>query len=270
PARSRPTRVRGPGPRHEGAGNAPRHLRLRPAGLGTAPVGTRRRGTRRHGARARPRHRRPPAPAPRRRDRTMSDLQAFLTLGFRHIPDLAAMDHILFLLALAAIYRARDWRRSLWVISAFTAGHSVTLALAVTGAVVLPTALIEFLIPLTIVATCIENLLVADRARAWWGGRYRPVFAGVFGLVHGAGFANYLRSLFVAPIALPLFGFNVGIELGQLVVLALAAGALGLLDRGIAALPRAPAVSHLRFRVVAVSAFVALVAARWAVARSPW
>src|SRR2546426_799277 len=148
----------------------------------------------------------------------MSELQAFLTLGFRHITDLAAMDHILFLLALAAIYRARDWRRSLWVISAFTAGHSVTLALAVTGAVALPTALIEFLIPLTIVATCIENLLVRDRARAWWGGRYRPVFAGVFGLVHGAGFANYLRSLFVAPIAIPLFGFNVGIELGQVVV----------------------------------------------------
>src|SRR5207249_11508351 len=85
-----------------------------------------------------------------------------------------------------------------------------------------------------------------------------------------SGFANYLRDLFVAPIAVPLFGFNVGIELGQLVVLALAAVALGLLDRGIAALPRAPAVSHLRLRVVAVSALVALVAARWAVERSPW
>src|SRR2546425_13293964 len=140
----------------------------------------------------------------------MSELRAFIPLGFRHIADFEAMDHILFLLALAAIYRARDWRNSLWVISAFTIGHSVTLALAVTGAVALPTALIEFLIPLTIVATCIENLLVRDRARAWWGGRYRPVFAGVFGLAHGAGFANYLRSLFVAPIAIPLFGFNLG------------------------------------------------------------
>src|SRR2546422_161952 len=148
-------------------------------------------------------------------------LHAALPIWFRHITDLAAMDHILFLLALAAIYRGRDWRRSLWVISAFTIGHSATLALAVTGAVVLPTALIEFLIPLTIVATCVENLLVRDRARAWWGGRYRPVFAGVFGLVHGAGFANYLRGLFVAPIALPLFGFNLGIELGQIAVLAL-------------------------------------------------
>jgi len=199
----------------------------------------------------------------------MSDLQAFLTLGLRHITDLAAMDHILFLLALAAIYRGRDWRRSLWVISAFTIGHSATLALAVTGAVVLPTALIEFLIPLTIVATCVENLLVRDRARAWWGGRYRPVFAGVFGLVHGAGFANYLRGLFVAPIAVPLFGFNLGIELGQIAVLALAAGALAGLDRCLGAL--APqAGSPLRLRVVLVSTLVAVVAAHWAVQRSPW
>jgi HupE/UreJ protein len=199
----------------------------------------------------------------------MSELRVFVALGFRHITDLAAMDHILFLCALAAIYRLKDWRRSLWVITAFTVGHSVTLALAVTGALALPTRLIEFLIPVTIVATCVENLVVRDRARAPWGGRYRPVFAGVFGLVHGAGFANYLRSLFVAPIAVPLFGFNVGIELGQLVVLALAAMALGLVDRLIQGLLPG-AGSPLRVRVVAVSAVVALVAARWAVERSPW
>src|SRR5436309_12866164 len=120
----------------------------------------------------------------------MSELQAFLTLGFRHITDLAAMDHILFLLALAAIYRARDWRMSLWVISAFTIGHSATLALAVTGAVVLPTALMEFLIPLTIVATCLAFLLVRDLARAWCCGRYRWVVVRVFGPVPLTGLAN--------------------------------------------------------------------------------
>ena len=199
----------------------------------------------------------------------MSELTVFAALGFRHITDFAALDHILFLCALAAIYRLQDWRRSVWVITAFTVGHSVTLALAVTGALALPARLIEFLIPVTIVATCIENLAVRDRARALWGGRYRPVFAGVFGLVHGAGFANYLRSLFVAPIALPLFGFNVGIELGQLVVLAGAALALALVDRLLGrVLPRGS--SALRLRVVAVSAVVALIATRWAVERSPW
>ena len=201
----------------------------------------------------------------------MSELRTFVALGFRHIANLQAMDHILFLFALAAIYRFRDWRNCLWVITAFTVGHSITLALAVTGAVTLPTALIEFLIPVTIVATCVENLLVRDRARAPWGGRYRPVFAGVFGLVHGAGFANYLKSLFVDRIAVPLFGFNVGIELGQVVVLALAAAALAAVDRliGLFDLPRA-VPTPLRLRIVAVSSIVALVAARWAVERSPW
>ena len=202
----------------------------------------------------------------------MSDFATYVTLGFRHITNLAAMDHILFLLALAAIYRLRDWRDSLWVVSAFTVGHSVTLGLAVTGWLTLPARLIEFLIPLTIIATCIENLVVRDRRRALWGGRYRPGFAGVFGLVHGAGFANYLRSLFVDQVALPLFGFNVGIELGQIVVLAGAAGALLLLDRLItlSASARPVGGGALRLRTVAVSVVVALVAASWAVERAPW
>jgi hypothetical protein len=192
-------------------------------------------------------------------------------LGFRHITDLAALDHMLFLLALAAIYRGRDWRDVLWVITAFTVGHSVTLALAVTGALRLPTPLIEFLIPVTIVVTGLENILVRRRDRAPLGGGYRPAFAGVFGLVHGAGFANYLQSLFVGSIVVPLLGFNAGIELGQLVVLGLAALALAGLDRALAQL-RAPEVtpSVLRLRVVAVSAVVVVVAAEMAASRTPW
>lgn len=201
----------------------------------------------------------------------MSEFLTFAQLGVRHILDIEAMDHILFLIALAAIYRFRDARNALWVVTAFTIGHSVTLALAVTGLLTLPSALIEFLIPVTIVITGIENMLVSDRTRAPWGGRYRPVFAGVFGLVHGAGFANYLKALFVEHIAAPLFGFNVGIEAGQIVVLLAAAVALGGLDRVIGAMrlssERWPA---LRVRVVAVSMLVVMVGSAWAVERSPW
>ena len=200
----------------------------------------------------------------------MSELSTFMQLGFRHITNLAAMDHILFLVALAAIYRPRDWRKALWVVTAFTAGHSLTLALAVTGAITLPTRLIEFLIPVTIVATCIENILVADRDRVLWRGQYRPVFAGVFGLVHGAGFANYLRDLFTDRIALPLFGFNAGIEIGQLVVLAIAAIGLVAADGLIERIRRATSEAALRVRVLAVSSVVLVVAARWAVERNPW
>jgi hypothetical protein len=201
----------------------------------------------------------------------MSELLTFAQLGVRHILDLEALDHVLFLVALAAIYRFRDLRDVLWVITAFTVGHSITLALAVTGVLALPSALVEFLIPVTIVITGIENVIVRDRARAPWGGRYRPVFAGVFGLVHGAGFATYLQSLFVDRVAVPLLGFNLGIEAGQVVVLAAVGVALALLD---AVLGASRAVSSrwpvARVRAVAVSLGVVVVAAEWAVARSPW
>jgi hypothetical protein len=200
----------------------------------------------------------------------MSELLAFIRLGFHHIVDLSAVDHILFLLALAAIYRGRDWRDSLWVVSAFTIGHSITLALAVTGALRLPTAIIEFLIPLTIVATGMENILVRSRGRGWVPGA-RPLLAGLFGLVHGAGFANYLRSLFLGSIAVPLFGFNLGIELGQILVLAGAGVLLAGVDLLLRAArgPAAGASAH-RLRVVAVSLVVVMVAAKMAASRSPW
>ncbi len=201
----------------------------------------------------------------------MQDFLTFIQLGFRHITDLEAMDHILFLLALAAIYQPRDWRKAMWVVTAFTIGHSVTLGLAVTGAIRLPTKLIEFLIPVTIVATCIENIIVRNRDRALWGGKYRPVFAGVFGLVHGAGFANYLRDLFGDHIAVPLFGFNIGIEIGQIAVLTITAVALLSADWLIArARESLRPESVLRLRVIAVSFVVMIVAAHWAVQRNPW
>jgi len=201
----------------------------------------------------------------------MSELLTYVHFGFRHIVDVEAMDHILFLLALAAIYRLREWRSTLWVITAFTIGHSITLALAVTGAVRIPAPLIEFLIPLTIVATTAENIVVRDRRAALWGGHYRSAFAGIFGLVHGAGFATYLRSLFVERVALPLFGFNVGIELCQLVVLAAAFVLLAAIDRTLAVL-RLPDGSPqpLRLRVIGVSTIVFAVAVRWAVELNPW
>lgn len=201
----------------------------------------------------------------------MSELLAFIELGFRHIVNPEAADHILFLLALAAIYRPRDWRNVLWVVTAFTAGHSVTLALAVTGVLTLPTAWIEFLIPVTIVATGVENLIVRDRSHTLRRGRYRPVLSGVFGLVHGAGFANYLRSLFVTRVAVPLFGFNVGIELGQILVLSAVALLFVAIDRGLVWLSRhAGGGAVLRWRVVGISLAVVVIATRWAVARAPW
>ncbi|MFL5473904.1 MAG: HupE/UreJ family protein [Gemmatimonadales bacterium] len=197
----------------------------------------------------------------------MSDFLSFVHLGFSHIANPEALDHILFLLALAAIYQGRDWRDSLWVISAFTVGHSITLALAATGTLLIPQRLTEFLIPLTIVATGMENLVV--RARAVTRSGYRPLFAGVFGLVHGTGFAGYLQQLFTGSVVVPLFGFNVGIELGQLVVLAAAGAGLAAFDH-ILLLTRLDRVRSYRLRVVTVSLVVVAVAAEMVVVRHPW
>ncbi|MES3032577.1 MAG: HupE/UreJ family protein [Gemmatimonadota bacterium] len=200
----------------------------------------------------------------------MSEFIAFMELGFRHIVAWDAADHILFLLVLAAIYRGRDWRAALLVVSAFTIGHSVTLLLAVTDTLVLPSAIVEFLIPVTIVATAVENIWLRERAARGATARHRPVFAVIFGLVHGAGFAGYLRSLFMDDIAVPLLGFNVGIELGQVVVLAASAALFLAVDRGLRMLPRrAHWPDAFQLRVIAVSATIAVIATGWAAERFP-
>ena len=198
----------------------------------------------------------------------MSELLAFLQVGFRHIIGPGSADHVLFLLVLSAIYRGRDWKAALWVISAFTVGHSLTLALAVTGTLVLNASVVEFLIPATIVATAIENLIRRERA-AGYHARYRPALAVMFGLVHGAGFAGYLRSLFVDDLFAPLLGFNIGIELGQVVVLAAAAGTFWLIDHAIRLVSTRLTWPPYELRLVGVSAASALVSIVWAIERIP-
>jgi hypothetical protein len=203
----------------------------------------------------------------------MSDFPTFFQLGFGHIVAAGALDHIVFLLALAVVYRPADWRDALWVVSAFTVGHSITLALAVTDTVVVHEPVVEFLIPLTILATAAENLVVRDRASTAGARRWRPLLAGTFGLVHGAGFAGYLKSMFLSDIAVPLLGFNVGIEAGQILVLAAIGAALLGVDAGlrrVARLRAAGATPVLRLRVVGLSTVIGLVAAVWAVERRPW
>lgn len=200
----------------------------------------------------------------------MSEFLAFLHLGFRHIVDPEALDHLLFLLALAAIYRLKDWRESLWVITAFTIGHSITLALAVTGALIFPIKWIEFLIPVTIVLTAGANLLTYLQQKTPRLSRWRALFAGAFGLVHGAGFAEYLQKLFMDHIAVPLVGFNLGIEAGQLLVLSVAAIGLGLLDAGLKRTVSNSAWPALRLRILSVSALVLVLGSRMALERAPW
>lgn len=142
--------------------------------------------------------------------------KVYLQLGFDHIADIKGYDHILFIIALCAAYTATQWKQVLILVTAFTIGHTTTLALAALRIIHLPPGLIEVLIPVTILLTAARNLRKnPPEARTWRTSYAWPL---VFGLIHGLGFSNYFKSLLgqEADIVLPLFAFNVGVELGQI------------------------------------------------------
>jgi len=156
----------------------------------------------------------------------LSELAVYFRLGFHHIADFGAYDHMLFIAALTVAYPAPAWRRLVWLVTAFTLGHSVTLALATLDLVRVSVRLVEVLIPVTIVLTGLAAVLVSRGEDEVHGprGSQQPQYAlaACFGLIHGLGFSNYLRSLLGGEesIVRPLFAFNVGLELGQLLIVA--------------------------------------------------
>lgn len=139
----------------------------------------------------------------------------FLSQGVLHI--VFGYDHLLFLIALLIV--CRNWRPALIIITSFTAAHTITLSLAALNLLTPPAVLIEILIALTIIYVGVENLWSNHQPKVRW------LLTAIFGLAHGFGFANMLRGLGLgaegAPIALPLFAFNFGVEIGQLVLAAL-------------------------------------------------
>ena len=166
----------------------------------------------------------------------MSVFSTYLQLGFYHIFNLRAYDHLVFLLALCAPYGLRDWRRVVALVTSFTVGHSLTLALATLDALRYSPQLIELLIPVTIILTSLLNLNRAGRPGARLTERpaaSQPVvlalpnlLAAGFGLIHGLGFSSYLRGLLghQSQPVLELLSFNVGVELGQLLIVGLILG----------------------------------------------
>lgn len=170
----------------------------------------------------------------------MSEFQTYLTLGFEHISDLGAYDHLLFIVALCAVYSWQQWRTLAILVTAFTLGHSLSLAASVIAALLLPAAIVEFLIPLTILATSLLNVAQKNGqrdSRNMW-----PHYALVlgFGLIHGMGFSNYLRALLgqEAGILLPLFAFNLGLEIGQLLIVGIVLAVSWLALRFLKIMPR--------------------------------
>ena len=147
----------------------------------------------------------------------MNDFILFFLEGIRHITDLRGYDHILFVAALCLPWLIKDWKKVLWLITAFTIGHSVTLALSMYNKILVHSNWIEWLIPLTVAVTAIENVVVKNEERNM---RLRYTSALIFGLIHGMGFSNYLRSMMGKDenIITQLFAFNIGLEVGQVAI----------------------------------------------------
>lgn len=147
-------------------------------------------------------------------------ISLYIQLGFEHISDLMGLDHILFITTLAAAYQWHEWKRIIILVTAFTLGHSVTLALSAFDILRLPSELVEMLIPITIIITALSNIAIVDKTK---NRALNYGFALFFGLIHGMGFSNFFRALHGSEgsIVKPLFGFNIGLELGQLLIVAI-------------------------------------------------
>jgi HupE / UreJ protein len=148
----------------------------------------------------------------------MQDFAFYFKLGWQHIISLDALDHLLFILALSAIYLLSNWRQVVVLVTAFTIGHSVTLALSVFEMIAVKDSLVEFLIPCTIIVTAVFNFFQKDFTPKSL--RLNYFLALFFGLIHGLGFANTIRFMLAKNqgIGWALFSFNIGLEAGQIAV----------------------------------------------------
>ena len=150
----------------------------------------------------------------------MSTFSVYFQLGFEHIIDVNGYDHILFIVALCAIYRFYDWKKVLILVTAFTIGHSITLALSIFNIISLNAELIEFLIPITIFITAFSNIIRNEKLRSKNKIHINYLFGLFFGLIHGLGFSNFLKSLLgkSSNVVTELLAFNIGLEIGQIII----------------------------------------------------
>ena len=192
----------------------------------------------------------------------MSDFGFYFSIGWQHIISLDALDHQLFILALTVLYTLREWRQVLILVTAFTIGHSVTLALSTLNILTVRSDLIEFFIPCTIFITALANII--KPATNHKSIQINYFFAMFFGFVHGLGFANALKFMLASDQSLgwSLLSFNLGLEAGQIAVVIF----LLLLTHIF--------ISYIkinrRYWVISVSALVLLVSTKMLIDRFPF
>lgn len=154
----------------------------------------------------------------------MQEFFVYLQLGIDHILDPAGLDHTLFIITLCAVYQPRNWRQILVLVTAFTIGHSLTLVLSSLQLLKVDAKFVETLIPITIILTALYNVLTPNeihtgKQKVHWN----YLLALSFGLIHGLGFANFFKAMLIGSesIIFPLFAFNIGIEVAQLIIVSL-------------------------------------------------
>jgi hypothetical protein len=152
----------------------------------------------------------------------MSEFALYFDLGKDHILDANGYDHILFVIALCTLFSIREWKQVLILVTAFTVGHSITLALSTLEIITFDAALIEFLIPVTIFITAVSNIAKKGDGHTGRNLQINYAYAVFFGLIHGMGFSNYLKSILGRDerIITQLLAFNLGLELGQIIIVA--------------------------------------------------
>lgn len=152
----------------------------------------------------------------------MNTFISFFQSGWHHIVDINAYDHLLFVMTLCAAFRFHQWKQILVIITAFTIGHSVTLVLSAFGYIPDNSTIVELLVPVTIMITAISNIKNYEEEGVFSNKNIKYLIALGFGLIHGLAFAsNFKVMMFTSDIIFPLFSFNLGIEIGQLVIFAL-------------------------------------------------
>ena len=150
----------------------------------------------------------------------MHPFEFYLKLGFEHIANLNGYDHILFLVVLCAVYQINQWKNILILVTAFTIGHSITLFIVSLDFFSISSRIIKVLIPVTILITSLQNVINIKQIENSTRMGKNYFMALFFGLIHGMDFSNYFKALIMSPdeIVIPLLGFNIGIELGQLLI----------------------------------------------------
>lgn len=191
----------------------------------------------------------------------MSDFGFYFKIGWQHIISLDALDHQLFILALTVLYTLKEWKKVLVLVTAFTIGHSITLALSTLNIITVPSDLVEFFIPCTILITAAANIIKPRSNQKLIQLNY--LFAMFFGLVHGLGFANALKFMLAKDQSLgwSLLAFNLGLEAGQIavVILLLLLAHLFLFSFKV----------NRRYWIISISTAVLLVSLKMAIDRFP-